>query len=86
MPHPPNLSKDDPEKYARLKAEAKAPYKGLRNFVYIGFGASAFIGAVIFVLQGLAGTARNATFANLALQLGVLALMIGLFRYENRSS
>lgn len=76
----------DPEKYARLKAEAKAPYKGLRNFAYLGFGASALIGAGIFVLQLLAGTAPANTWPNLAVQLGVLALMVGLFRYENRAS
>lgn len=29
-----NLKRRDPEKYARLKAEAKAPYRGLRKFVY----------------------------------------------------
>lgn len=76
----------DPEKFARLKAEAKAPYKGLRSFIYIGFGASALIGAGIFLLQLLAGTAQAATLPNFALQLGVLALMVGLFRYENRPS
>ncbi|MEM8641278.1 MAG: DUF3493 domain-containing protein [Cyanobacteria bacterium P01_G01_bin.54] len=91
MPQPPDLKKENPEnyspeQYARLKAEAQAPYKGLRNFVYLGFGASALIGAVIFLLQLLAGTASTATLPNFALQLGVLAVMIGLFRYENRSS
>ena len=29
-----------PEQYTRLKAEAMAPYRGLRQFIYIGFGAS----------------------------------------------
>ena len=29
-----------PEKYASLKAEAEAPYKGLRKFIYIALGAS----------------------------------------------
>ncbi|NEO87325.1 MAG: DUF3493 domain-containing protein [Spirulina sp. SIO3F2] len=76
----------EPEQYARLKAEAKAPYKGLRNFAYLGFGASAFIGAGIFLLQLLAGTAQAETLPNFMLQLGVLALMVGLFRYENRTS
>ncbi len=33
---PPNMS---PEKYQRLRAEAQAPYKGLRKFVYGTFAA-----------------------------------------------
>ena len=45
----------DPEMYARLKAEAKAPYKGLRKFFYLAFGASGFIGAVVFLAKIIAG-------------------------------
>lgn len=75
-----------PEKYARLKAEAMAPYRGLRQFIYVGFGASGFIGAVVFLAQLLAG--RNVTTAlpNLALQVGVVALMVALFRWEQQRS
>ncbi len=39
----------DPQKYARLKAEAANPYRGLRQFIYLGLGASGFIGAVVFL-------------------------------------
>ncbi len=35
MTNSPN-PKLSPEKYARLKAEAQAPYKGLRKFIYLG--------------------------------------------------
>ncbi|NET47275.1 MAG: DUF3493 domain-containing protein, partial [Merismopedia sp. SIO2A8] len=48
-----------PEKYARLKAEAKAPYRGLRKFIYFTFGASGFIGALIFLAQLASEPAAN---------------------------
>jgi hypothetical protein len=74
----------DPEKFARLKAEAKNPYKGLRQFIYLGLGASGFIGAVVFLAQLAAG--RNVTTAlpNFALQIGVVTLMVWLFRREKK--
>lgn len=72
----------NPEQYARLKAEMKAPYRGFRQFIYIGFGASALIGAFIFFFQVLAGRDVNNALPNLALQVGVLALMIFLWRWE----
>ncbi len=75
-----------PEQYARLKAEAAAPYRGLRKFIYIAFGASGFIGAVIFLAQLAAGQDIGATLPNFALQVGVVALMIFLFRLEQRRS
>jgi uncharacterized membrane protein YjgN (DUF898 family) len=77
-------SKLGAEKYAYLKAEAKAPYKGLRKFIYVAFGASGFIGALIFFTQLIAGTNVSSTLPNLGLQLGVIALMIWLFRLENK--
>jgi Low psii accumulation1 / Rep27 len=75
-----------PEQYARLKAEAAAPYKGLRKFIYIAFGASGLIGAVIFLAQLAAGRDVGSTLPNFALQVGVVALMIFLFRLEQRRS
>ncbi len=78
-----NLS---PEKYARLKAELKAPYRGLRQFIYVAFGASGFIGAVVFLAQLLGGQQVASTLPNLALQVGVVALMVWLFRLEQRAS
>jgi Low psii accumulation1 / Rep27 len=79
-------SKLDSEKYARLKAEAKAPYKGLRIFIYFAFGASGFIGAVVFLARLAAGKDITSDFSNLALQIGLVALTIFLFRLENRES
>lgn len=66
----------------RLKAEAQAPYKGLRKTFYLVFAASALIGSFIFALKLIAGTNEEATLPNLGLQLGVLALMIWLYRRE----
>lgn len=79
----PNSKKGlDPEQYARLKAEMAAPYRGLRQFLYIGVGASGFIGAFIFFFQLLAGRNVENALPNFALQLGIVALMIFLWRWE----
>ncbi|MEQ8995053.1 DUF3493 domain-containing protein [Coleofasciculus sp. F4-SAH-05] len=74
-----------PEKYARLKAEAKAPYRGLRKFIYVAFAASGFIGGLVFLAQLIAGREVATAFPNLALQVGIVALMIWLFRLEQRA-
>ena len=72
-----NLS---PEKYARLKAESKAPYRGLRKFFYLAFGASGLIGAFVFLAKLAAGQDLANNLPNFALQIGVVALMVFLFR------
>ena len=79
-----NRQKLSPERYARLKAEVKAPYRGLRKFIYVAFGASGFIGAVIFLAQLAAGKDVTTALPNLALQIGIVALMIWLFRWERK--
>lgn len=71
-----------PEKYARLKAEAKAPYKGLRKVFYFVCGASGLIGAFIFLLQIAAGTDTGQNLPNLAVQLGVVGIAIALWRWD----
>lgn len=73
-----------PEKYARLRAEAKAPYKGLRQFIYGTLAASGAIGAFVFLTQLAAGREVGVAFPNFLLQVGLVALMILLFRWENR--
>ena len=75
----PNL---DPELYARLRREAKAPYRTLRQFVYLAFGGSGLIGAFVFLAQLAAGEAIATTLPNFALQVGVVALMVFLFRLD----
>ncbi|MGK7931290.1 MAG: DUF3493 domain-containing protein [Microcystaceae cyanobacterium] len=86
MDKPPKKSRPqlDPEKYASLKAEAKAPYKGLRKFFYLAFGASGFIGGLVFLAQLAAGKDVTTVLPNFALQVGVVALMIFLFRLESK--
>jgi hypothetical protein len=74
-----------PEKYARLKAEAKAPYRGLRQFIYVAFGASGFIGALVFLAQLAAGNEVVTALPNLGLQIGIVALMVWLFRLEQKA-
>ena len=71
-----------PEKYARLKAESKAPYRGLRKFFYVAFGASGLIGAFVFLAKLGSGQDLASNLPNLALQLGVVALMVFLFRID----
>ncbi|MDJ1177382.1 DUF3493 domain-containing protein [Roseofilum sp. BLCC_M91] len=90
MPSDPPRSKPgrksslSPEKYARLKAEAKAPYRGLRQFIYATFATSGFIGAFIFLAKLASGDRITTNLGNLAVQIGVIALMVWLFRLENR--
>jgi hypothetical protein len=86
MTQPKNRSPLDPEKYAHLKAEAQAPYKGLRQFLYFGLGTSGFIGAVVFLAQLAAGRDITTALPNFALQIGVVVLMVWLFRRENRQN
>lgn len=80
--NPQNLS---PEKFARLRSEAKAPYRGLRKFIYFALGASGFIGGFIFLAQLAAGQDVATALPNLGLQVGIVALMVWLFRLEQRA-
>lgn len=73
------------EKYQRLKAEAKAPYRGLRKTIYVVFAASGLIGAFVMVAQLAAGTNVTETLPNLGLQLGIVALMAWLFRQDRKA-
>lgn len=73
------------ERYDQLVAESKAPYKGLRKFIYASFGASGAVGGFIFFTKILAGREVAETLPNLALQIGVVALMVFLFRWEDRN-
>ena len=75
-----NLS---PEKYARLKAEAQAPFKSLRKFFYVAFAASGLLGGFVFLAKLAAGQDLMTNSANFALQAGVVALMVFLFRRES---
>ncbi|MEL6261800.1 MAG: DUF3493 domain-containing protein [Cyanobacteria bacterium J06626_6] len=71
-------------RYDRLVAESQAPYKGLRKVIYASVGASGAIGGFVFFTKILAGRDVEASLPNLALQLGIVALMVFLFRWESR--
>lgn len=72
----------DPELWHRLQAEAKSPFRGLRQFVYVSCAISGAIGGIVFFFKLLAGRDLDATIPNLALQIGVVALMILLLRID----
>ncbi|OKH54744.1 hypothetical protein NIES2101_06125 [Calothrix sp. HK-06] len=72
----------DPEIRARLVAEMAAPYRGFRKFIYVGCAASGFIGAFVFLSQIIAGRDVEVALPNFALQVGVIALMGFLWRWE----
>ena len=77
------MAKLNPEQYERLRREAKSPYRGLRIFIYIAFAGSGFIGAVIFFARLIAGNGDlEPNLENFALQIGVLALMLWLYRID----
>ncbi len=83
---PPPLQQRDPEKYAHLRAEAVAPYRGLRRFIYIAFAASGLIGGFIFLTQLLAGRDVTEALPNFAIQMGVVTLMVWLLQLENKAA
>jgi hypothetical protein len=72
----------DPALYQRLQAEARAPYRVLRRFFYGAMGASAFLGGLVFLAKVAAGRDLDSTLPNLALQSGVVALAILLYRWD----
>jgi Low psii accumulation1 / Rep27 len=72
----------DPELYRRLKAEAKSPYRGLRQFVYVSCLASGAVGGLIFLLKVAAGRDLDTNIPNLAIQTGVVAVMVWLLKVD----
>lgn len=74
----------DPDMYARLRAESKAPYRPLRKFIYFAFGTSGLLGAFIFLVQIAAQRDVAAALPNLGVQIAVVALMIVLFRWDSQ--
>ena len=72
----------DPELWTRLQAEAKSPFRGLRQFVYVSCALSGAIGGVVFFFKLLAGKNLEATIPNLALQIGVVAIMVWLLKID----
>lgn len=80
------MSKLNSQQYDRLRREAKSPYRGLRIFIYMAFAGSGFIGAVVFLTRLIAGNGElEANLGSFALQIGVLALMLWLYRIDRSS-
>ena len=77
MPEPLNK-----EQLSRLRAEAKAPYRGIRRFFYIVLGGSAFLGGFVFLMKAIAGENLESTLPNLLLQVTVCGIIIWLWRRE----
>jgi hypothetical protein len=74
---------DNSTQYERLRREAKAPYRGLRIFIYAALAGSGFIGAVVFFSKLIAGNGSLTTnLGNLSLQIGAVALMVWLYRID----
>jgi hypothetical protein len=81
--NPRNLT---PQQYERLTAEMAAPYRPLRQVVYVACGASGLIGGLVFLAKIASGREVSSTLPNFALQVGVVALMVLLFRWEQRAA
>jgi Low psii accumulation1 / Rep27 len=80
----PNQNKGiDPELRRRLLAETKSPYRGLRQFIYVSCVASGAIGGVVFFFKVVAGRDLQTNLPNLALQVGVVAVMVWLLRIDS---
>jgi hypothetical protein len=79
-----SLQETDPAKFAALKVEAASPFRNLRLFFYAGFGMSGLLGAFVFFFRILAGRELDTTIPNFGLQMGLVALMVWLFRWESR--
>jgi Low psii accumulation1 / Rep27 len=80
--NPRNLSR---QQYERLTAEMATPYRPLRQLVYVACGASGFIGGFVFLAKIASGREIGSALPNFALQVGVVALMVFLFRWEQRA-
>ena len=77
--------KFSPEKLERLRTEAQNPYRTLRQFVYICFGISGFVGGLVFIGQIAAGRDLANAIPNYGVQAGVVGLMIFLWRWEDKN-
>ncbi len=71
------------QNYQRLKAEAKAPYRGLRKTIYVALAASGLIGAFVMITKLAAGGNLTEILPNLGLQVGIVLLMAWLFHQDS---
>jgi hypothetical protein len=80
-----DLRQTNPEKFAALTAEAQAPFRSLRLFIYGSCAVSAGFGGLIIGLGILAGKDLSTAIPNFAVNSGVVALMVWLFLRENKA-
>ncbi|ESA36537.1 hypothetical protein N836_07115 [Leptolyngbya sp. Heron Island J] len=78
---PPGMSQ---ERFERLVAETKSPFKGLRKVIYGAVLASGLLGGFVFFTQLLAGKNVETALPNLAVQMGVIGIAVFLFWLEGR--
>jgi Low psii accumulation1 / Rep27 len=80
-----DLRQTNPDKYAALSAEAQAPFRSLRMFIYASCFASAGIGGLVIFFGILAGRNLETAIPNFAVNAGVVALTGWLFLRENKA-
>jgi Low psii accumulation1 / Rep27 len=80
-----DLRQTNPEKFAALTAEAQAPFRSLRLFIYGSCAVSAGFGGLIIGLGILAGKDLSTAIPNFAVNSGVVALTVWLFLRENKA-
>lgn len=80
------MSDPDPAYLNRLRREAQNPFRGLRQVFYLVFAASGLMGGFILFLKAIAGQGGENIGWSLALQIGVVVVMISLWRWEQQRS
>jgi acyl-homoserine lactone acylase PvdQ len=80
-----DLRQTNPEKFAALTAEAQAPFRSLRLFIYASCVISAGVGGIVIFLGILAGRNLDTAIPNFAVNAGVVALTAWLFTKENNA-
>jgi hypothetical protein len=79
---PPTREPIDPELKARLLAEARSPWRGLRRALWLAFTASAGLGLATMAMRASAG--GEVAGSDLLIQIGALALF-GTLLWRDRS-
>ena len=72
------------EQFERLVKETQSPFKGMRRLIYGAVGTSGLVGAFVFFTQLIAGKNVETALPNLAVQMGVIGIVVFLFWLEGR--
>ena len=76
------MSKIDPKLKRKLLNESQAPFKGLRNILWVAFSGSAFLGLLIMVSKFASGGELQQN--NLFIQLGACILFPTLLFFDRK--